>query len=101
MFVYMKCPICGGEFKKIVEKSVLRGFEVPTEFYRCELCEEELMMEDQFRKGMAKIIELKSKILVSSVEGDYIKLPKEVAKRLKGKYIELIPEEDRLVVIPK
>jgi hypothetical protein len=43
---------------------VVKGFEVPTEFYRCESCEEELMMEDQFRKGMDKIIELKSEILV-------------------------------------
>jgi uncharacterized protein with PIN domain len=60
----MKCPICGGELKKIVEKSVVKGFEVPTEFYRCESCEEELMMKDQFRKGMDKIIELKSEILV-------------------------------------
>ena len=97
----MKCPICGGELKKMVEKSVVKGFEVPTEFYRCESCEEELMTEDQFRKGMNKIIELKAEVLVSSVEGDYIKLPKELAKRLKGKYIELIPEEDRIVVIPK
>ncbi|MCD6456316.1 MAG: hypothetical protein J7K81_05965 [Methanophagales archaeon] len=97
----MKCPICGGELKKKVEKSIVKGFDVPTEFYRCESCEEELMTEDQFRKGMDKIIELKAKVLVSSVEGDYIKLPKELAKRLKGKYIELIPEEDRIVVIPK
>ena len=97
----MKCPICGGEFKNIVEKCALRGFEVPTEFYRCESCEEELMTEDQLRKGMDIIIELKSKILVSRVEGDYIKLPKEVAKRLNGKYLELIPKEGRLVVIPK
>ena len=44
---------------------------------------------------------IKSEILMSSIEGDYIKLPKEIAKRLKGKYIELIPEEDRVVVIPK
>ena len=97
----MKCPICGGELKKIAEKSVVKGFEVPIEFYRCESCEEELMTEDQFRKGMDKIIELKAEVLVSSVEGDYIKLPKELAKRLKGKYIELIPKEDRIVVIPK
>ena len=97
----MKCPICGGELKKIVEKSIVKGFEILTEFYRCESCEEELMTEDQFRKGMHKIIELKSEVLVSRVEGDYIKLPKELAKRLKGKYIELIPEEDRIVVIPK
>ena len=59
------------------------------------------MTEVQFRKGMDKIIELKAKVLVSSVDGDYLKLPKELAKRLKGKYIELIPEEDRIVVIPK
>ena len=63
--------------------------------------EEELMAEGQFRKGMDKIIELKAEVLVSSVDGDYLKLPKELAKRLKGKYIELIPEEDRIVVIPK
>ena len=55
----MKCPICGGELKKKVEKSDVKGFEVPTEFYMCESCEEELMTEDQFRKGMDKIIELK------------------------------------------
>ena len=97
----MKCPICGGELKKVVEKSVVKGFEVPTEFYRCESCEEELMMEDQFGRGMDKIIELKANVLVSSVEGDYIKLPKELVKRLKGKYIELIPEENRIVVISK
>ena len=97
----MKCPICGGELKKMVENSDVKGFEIPTEFYRCESCEEELMTEVQFRKGMDKIIELKAEVLVSSVEGDYIKLPKELAKRLKGKYIELIPEEDRFVVIPK
>jgi len=97
----MKCPICGGELKKMVENSDVKGFEIPTEFYRCESCEEELMTEVQFRKGMDKIIELKAEVLVSSVEGDYIKLPKELAKRLKGKYIELIPEEDRIVVIPK
>ncbi|NAS89544.1 hypothetical protein C4E24_07415 [ANME-1 cluster archaeon AG-394-G21] len=59
------------------------------------------MTEVQFRKGMDKIIELKAKVLVSSVDGDYLKLPKELAKRLKGKYIELIPEEDRIVVISK
>ena len=59
------------------------------------------MTEVQFRKGMDKIIELKAEVLVSSVDGDYLKLPKELAKRLKGKYIELIPEEDRIVVIPK
>ena len=63
--------------------------------------EEELMTEDQFRKGMDKIIELKAEVLVSSVDGDYIKHPKELAKRLKGKSIELIPGEDRIVVIPK
>ncbi len=63
--------------------------------------EEELMTGVQFRKGMDKIIELKAEVLVSSVDGDYLKLPKELAKRLKGKYIELIPEEDRIVVIPK
>ena len=63
--------------------------------------EEELMTEVQFRKGMDKISELKAEVLVSSVDGDYLKLPKELAKRLKGKYIELIPEEDRIVVIPK
>ena len=97
----MKCPICGGELKKVVEKSVVKGFEVPTEFYRCESCEEELMMEDQFGRGMDKIIELKANVLVSSVEGDYIKLPKELVKRLKGKYIELIPEDNRIVVISK
>ncbi|NQE05716.1 hypothetical protein C5S32_07590 [ANME-1 cluster archaeon GoMg1] len=97
----MKCPICGGELKKMVEKSNLKGFGVLTEFYRCVSCEEELMTEDQFRKGMDKIIELKAKILVSSVEGDYIKLPKELAKRFKGKSIELIPGEDRIVVISK
>jgi hypothetical protein len=50
---------------------------------------------------MDKIIKLKSEVLVSSVDGDYIKLPKELAKRLKGKSIELIPGEDRIVVIPK
>jgi len=44
------------------EKSDVKGFEVPTEFYRCELCEEELMTEVQFRKGMDKIIELKKYI---------------------------------------
>ena len=80
----MKCPICGGQLKKKVEKSDVKGFEIPTKFYRCESCEEELMTEDQFRKGMDKIIKLKSEVLVSSVEGDYIKLPKELAKRLKG-----------------
>jgi hypothetical protein len=35
------------------------------------------------------------------IKNAYIKLPKELAKRLKGKHIELIPEEDRIVVIPK
>ncbi len=78
----MKCPICGGELKKVVGKSDVKGFEVPTEFHRCESCEEELMTGVQFRTGMDKIIELKSEVLVSSVEGDYIKLPKELAKRL-------------------
>ena len=97
----MKCPICGGELKKVEEKSDVKGFEVPTGFYRCVSCEEELMTEVQFRKGMDKIIELKAEVLVSRVDGDYLKLPKELAKRLKGKYIELIPEEDRIVVIPK
>ncbi|CAD6494184.1 MAG: hypothetical protein CHKLHMKO_00648 [Candidatus Argoarchaeum ethanivorans] len=97
----MKCPICDGELKKVVEKSVVKGFEVPTEFYRCESCEEELMTDDQFGRGMDKIIELKANVLVSSVEGDHIKLPKELVKRLRGKYVELIPEDDRIVVIPK
>ena len=41
-----------------------------------------LMAEGQFRKGMDKIIELKAEVLVSSVDGDYLKLPKELAKRL-------------------
>jgi uncharacterized Zn finger protein len=97
----MKCPICGGELKKMEEKCRVKGFEVPTEFYRCESCGEELMKVGQFRKGMDKIIELKADVLVSSLDGDYIKLPKELAKRLKGKHIELIPEEDRIVVIPR
>jgi hypothetical protein len=44
---------------------------------------------------MTLTIRLKAEVLVSSVDGDYLKLPKELAKRLKGKYIELIPEEDR------
>ena len=97
----MKCPICGGELKEMEEKSLIMGFEVLSEFYRCESCGEELMTEGQFRKGMDKIIELKAEVLVSSIDGDYIKLPKELAKRLKGKHIELIPEEDRIVVIPR
>lgn len=97
----MKCPICGGELKKVVEKSFVKGFEVPTKFYRCESCEEELMTEDQFRRGMDKIIELKAEVMVSSVEGGYIKLPKELAKILKGKSVELIPGDNRIVVIPK
>ena len=40
------------------------------------------MAEGQFRKGMDKIIELKAEVFVSSVDGDYLKLPKELAKRL-------------------
>jgi len=38
------------------------------------------VINEIFRKGMDKIIELKGEVLVSSVEGDYIKLPKELAK---------------------
>jgi hypothetical protein len=58
----VKCPICGGEQKKIEEKSFVKGFEILAEFYRCEACGEELMTEGQFRKGMDKIIKL-SKML--------------------------------------
>ena len=58
----MKCPICGGEQKKIEEKSFVKGFEILAEFYRCEACGEELMTEGQFRKGMDKIIELKAEV---------------------------------------
>lgn len=97
----MEYPIFDGELKKMVEKSFFKGFEVPTEFYRCASREEELMTEGQFRRGRDKIIALKAEILISSVEGDHIKPPKELAKRLKDKHIELIPEEDRIVVIPK
>ena len=39
----MKCPICGGELKEMEEKSLIMGFEVLSEFYRCESCGEELM----------------------------------------------------------